>query len=291
MGRMPTGWGAMTLGLMLAVVGCKGDTRSPGLAGDDQVLVTVNGHAITHYDLTQAARSMLGPAALAELDQSTRKNLLEGLVQSRAIADKREAELSVQERAALDKQVAAYRERLLVKQYLSKHTKPTPVSEDLVAKYYEQHAAEYAPTTTRSYELITSARPIVDSERTQILKALQDPSARKDWQAWSAELAKRGVPVVYQRGSDQSGTLDPALKSILARLPVGEASQITLVEGRLYLARVLSEALQSAKPLAQMTSEIRKVLEPVQVQRSVERASESVMKDAKVEYVKSARGR
>jgi PIN domain nuclease of toxin-antitoxin system len=291
MGRILKGWGVVTVGVILAAAGCKRDSDPPKLAGDDQVLATVNGHSITHYDLMHAARTMLGPAAQAELDQSTRKNLLDGLVQSRAIADKRESELSVEELAALDKQVAAYRERLLVKQYLGKHTKPIPVSEDLVAKYYEQHAAEYAPAKTRSYELLTSARPIVDSERAQILKALQDPAARNDWQAWSAELAKRGLPVVYQRGTDPGAALDPALKSMLARLAVGEASRVTLVDGRLYVARVLSEAAQPSMPLAQVTSEIRKALEPVQVQRSVEQASAAVMRDAKVEYPKSSRGR
>lgn len=276
--------GTLLLGLGLAAVGCRRNADVPELPGDKVVLAQVNSSVITKYDLELAGRTLLSRATLSELDDAGRHKLLESMVQARAIAQKREAELTTTERAELDKQVAAYREELLVKQYLTKHIKPAPVSPELVARYYEQNQTRFGADKVRAYELITSPRELVDAERTPLMAALRDPAQHKDWSAWSAELQKKKLPVVYQRGTTQNGVAQPTLRNLIAQLAVGESSRLTFLDGRPYLVRVTEETTSPAKPLAAVSAEIRKSLFPEQVKHSVQAASELVMKDAHVVY-------
>jgi len=268
---------------LVALLGCKSGEKVQ-LPGDDVVLTQVNASTITRYDLELSIRNMFSQDAAEQLDDATRKKLLESLVQARAIAQTREAQLTAQDRAELDKQVAAYREELLVKQYLTKHTKVEPVSPELVSRYYEQNQARFGAERVRAYELITSEREPSDAERTQLMDALRDPVAHKDWAAWTRELQKQKLPVVYQRGTTQHGALQQTLRNLVAQLAVGASSRLTLVDGRPYVVRVTEETAKPAKPLSAVSAEIRQALLPEQVKQSVQTASQVVMKDAKVVY-------
>lgn len=271
------------LALCCAAYSCK--RQEPvKLPGNDQVLAQVGSTSISKYDLELSARSLFSRDAADALDDSARKQLLESLVQARAIALKREAELTEEDKAELDKQVAAYREELLVKQYLAKHTKVQPVKPELVAQYYEQNQARFGAERVRGYELITSPREVNDKERVQLMAAMRDPTAHKDWAAWSGELQKQKLPVVYQRGTTQNGALQQTLRNMVAQLGVGASSRLTFVDGRPYLVRVLEEKATPAKPLSAVSAEIRQTLLPEQVKQSVQAASALVMKDTKVEY-------
>lgn len=254
------------------------------LAGDEQVLARVNDTQITKYDLELSARSMFSRDGADQLDDAARHKLLESLVQARAISLKREAELSPHDKAELAKQVAAYREELLVKQYLKKHTKVEPVSPELVARYYEKNQARFGAEQVRTYEVITSPREPSEAERVQLMRALASPSDHKDWAAYCSELQEQKLPVVYQRGTTQNGTLHQTLRNLVAQLAVGASSRLTFVDGRPYVVRVIGQTANPAKPLSSVSAEIRKTLLPEQVKQSVQAASALVMKDTRVEY-------
>jgi hypothetical protein len=274
---------ALLVGLGLAAIGCRHGDHAK-LPGDDVLLAQVNSSAITKYDLELAARSLLSRETLNDLDDAGRHKLLESMVQARAIAQKRERELTPTDRAELDKQVAAYREELLVKQYLTKHTKVRPISPELVSRYYTEHQSRFGADRVRAYEFITSPRELSDAERAPLMAAARDALDHKDWSAWTSELQKKHLPLVYQRGTTQNGVSQPALRNLIAQLRVGEASHVTFVDGRPYLVRVTEEAAGPAKPLAAVSGEIRRTLLPEQVKQSVQAASELVMKDAQVVY-------
>lgn len=282
MGSVSISKATLIVGLGVTALGCHRD--KPNLPGDTVVLAQVNSSQITQYDVDLAARSLLGKASGDALDAQAKRKLLESMVQARAIAQKREAELNSNQRAQLDKQVAAYREELLVKQYLSKHTKPKPVSAEIVARYYEQNPERFGAEKVRAYELITSPRELTDAERTPLMAALRDPAAHKDWSSWCAELQKKRMALVYERGTTQHGVAQPTLRQLIAQLDVGASSRLTFVDGRPYLVRVTEETRSPAKPLAAVSSEIRETLMPMQVKQSVEAASAVVMKDARVVY-------
>src|SRR3954470_22527960 len=109
--------------LVLAVVGTgKNADKKVSLPGEDKVLAKVGASSITQYDVDRTARETFGKDTAAQLDPGVKKRLLESLVQARAIAQAREKELAPVEVAEVDRKVAAYREEVLVRQYLEKHT-------------------------------------------------------------------------------------------------------------------------------------------------------------------------
>jgi hypothetical protein len=260
------------------------------LAGDDAVLAEVEGTQITKYDVELAIKSMFGESGAGQLDEASKKRVLESLVQSRAMASKRAQELSAQETAELERKVAVYREELLVKQYLIAHTKPEGVSTQMVEAYYAQHPEQFGGKHTRAYELIASTRELLDAERGCVITALKDPGAHKDWPAWVAELQKKNLPVSYQRGAGTDAVLHPSLQTLVTRLGIGESSALTFVQGRAYVLRVTGETQAPAKPLSEVSAEIRKTLVPVQLKKSVKEASDQVLKSAKVVYHGGSQG-
>jgi hypothetical protein len=277
---------SIAVALIVAGATGAGCTRreQPKLPGDDKVLAVVNDSAITQYDLERAIRDVLGAQMSSRLDEAARKRMLESLVQSRAIAHARDKELSVDERAELEKKVAAYREELLVKQYLVKHTPPGGVSDEMVREYYAQHKERFGARTLRSYELLTSAGALSAAQRTQVIAALGKAEREDEWQALSERLQKSGLAVALRRGQDDETVLHPKLRQLIARLSVGEASDLTFIEGLPYAVRVTAERETAARPLAEVSDEIRKTLAPIKLKQSVKQASERVIKHAEVAY-------
>jgi parvulin-like peptidyl-prolyl cis-trans isomerase-like protein len=252
--------------------------------GDDVVLAEVNGTKVTERDVELAAASMFGQKAFERMKADARKNLLASVVQSRAIAQKREAELSAVERAELDKKVSAYREEVLVRQYLEQHTRSEPVTASMVEDYYKDHPERFGGAIQRSYEMLLTSRELAPAERDGLLALLKDASAHKDWAAWALELQKRGQPIAYRTGTDGEEVLHPALRALVLKLAQGEAAPLTFVEGKAYLIRVTRETEKPAKALSDVSGDIRKSLAPAQIKKSVQEATAVVMKDAKVVY-------
>ncbi len=94
-----------------------GACSGKGKPADDPVLARVNGSAITASELNAAVERSFG--ADAELADTRRKGVLESLVLSRAIALAREKELDEAGKRAIERKVAAYREEVLVREYLA----------------------------------------------------------------------------------------------------------------------------------------------------------------------------
>ncbi|HMI94815.1 MAG TPA: hypothetical protein VK509_25750, partial [Polyangiales bacterium] len=183
-----------------SLVACKGNAAGSLLAGDDKVVAVVNGTSITKYDVDRSATDAFGPELGQNLSAETEANLLQSLVQSRAIAQVSEKELSALQRAELEKRVAAYREQLLVKQYLGQHTAAAQVGDEAIRRYYESHKANFGGKQVKAYELITSSSELNGAQRTSAIAALDGADEQKDWGAWVAGLIAAGQPIVLRRG-------------------------------------------------------------------------------------------
>lgn len=280
----------VTLGLRLLgcsaciVLGCASKPAGTGLPGDDKVLAEVNHTTITQYDVERTALEAFGPDAVRGLSDETKKKLLDSLVQSRAIAQVREKELDASEQAAVAKQVSAFREQLLVKQYLSKHAPWGEISDDAVHEYYESHQQRFGAKKVRSYEAVTSTSELSPSQRASVFAALGDAAKQTDWAAWAGKLGAAGQPLALRRGDDDAALLDPKLRQLIASLEVGKTSPLTLLDGRPYVVRVTAQRELPARPLAEVKDEIRKTLAPTQIRDAVKQASDHVLKSAEVAY-------
>jgi hypothetical protein len=271
--------------LVLAVVGaCKSADKKVSLPGEDKVLAKVGASSITQYDVDRTARETFGKDTAAQLDPAVKKRLLESLVQARAIAQAREKELAPVEVAEVDRKVAAYREEVLVRQYLEKHTRQNGVNGDMVREYYEAHKDQFGGSKVRSYELLTSKTAVSETQRTALIQVFATAAKEQDWTAFSAKLERAGQPVALRREQSDAAALHPKLARALETLAVGQTSNLILVDGVPYVARVTSERELPAKPLAEVSAEIRKTLVPIKLKEAVKQASNQVMKNTEVAY-------
>ena len=266
------------------IQGCGEQKQKTELPGDSEVLVTVNGSPISRFDLDLSVETLMGQKGAEKLDETGRKKMLESLVMSRAIAQVQEKTTPREDLAAIDRRAAAYREKLLVRRYLAKHAPPEPVSREMIRDYYEKHPEEFGAQEQRIYEIISSRRPLKTEERDALLRELQKPGARKDWKSWVADLGGQGYPLQYRRGGTAERILHPKLQKVMQSLNKRESSPLIFIKERCYLVRVIEEKKRPARPLQEVSGQIRKILAPAQLKKAVEQASREVLQKAEVEY-------
>jgi hypothetical protein len=254
------------------------------LKGDDEVLAEVGGTPITRYDLEASLRDTFSDGTRKGMGPELENRAIESLVQTRAMALAQEKSLDAEALAKLEKRVAAYREELLVKQYLSQNTRPDPISHQMVREHYEQNAARYGARTVRHYELITTDGKLNAMQRASLGKALAGAGEKQDWQAWTQELRAEGHRVGVRHGRDDDAVLDPKLRALIDGLDATEVSKLTFIRGRGYLVRVTRTEETPAKPLAEVSGEIRRQLAPLRLKAAVQEASKKVLKETEVAY-------
>lgn len=285
-------WLPMAIGLF-GLTACQSPSDSEpeqtaALAGDGEVLVRVDGEAITAYDLELSVNSLLGPEQGAMLDDGGRRKLLESLVLSRLMARAAAAELSAEDTAKLDKQVAAYREQLLAKQYLKAHAAPGPVTDEMVKTYYEEHPEQFGGGRERHYRLLMATPDAVTGRETamQILKDAQD---RDDWADYVRAMSAKGHKIQLREGAVDAGLLHPQLLALLNQTAVNSVSAVTFIDGQAYVARIDKEVEKQPRPLAEVSAEIRRALVPVQLKKAIEQVGDGLRKSAKIEYADNAK--
>ena len=248
------------------------------------VLARVAGDPVTLYELEQTIRATLGPSAAGRLDEAGRRKVLESLVASRAIARVREAEMTAEEIAAIDKKIQAYREQLLVKQYLAKHVSPQPVTGEMVRDYYEAHPEQFGSRRFRKYEMITGQPKLKSAARDKMIALLGRAAANTDWQTWVTGLKAKGYPLMFRQGLVTDKVLHPRLEKLMKGLKTGESSNLVFIKGNPYVVKIIEDNRLPPKPLDQVSDQIRKALVPVQLKKSVKLASEQVLAKSDVVY-------
>lgn len=275
---------------IIILYGCKGQNNHGDssenviLEGDDIVLARVNGSPVTRYECDRVIDTTLGEKNASKLDDSGRQKVLESLVASRAIAQKCETQLTSEERVELVKKVQAYREQLLVKKYIAKNVTPEPVSQEMVNDYYQAHPEKFGAENVRTYEMISTTRNPKSDERDALISILVNPDMKKDWKKWVQEIEKKGYPVLYKEDRVVEKLLHPKLNALMTNLKVGESSAMSFIDGRPYIVRITNEEKTPPRPLAEVSTQIRKSLGPVQLKKAVKQISEEVLKEATVVY-------
>ena len=209
---------------------------------------------------------------------------MESLVAGRAIALVQEADMSPEELAALDKEVQAFREQLLVKQYLAKHAAPQPISGEMIREYYEAHPEKFGMHNIRSYEMIAGGQKLRSDARDELVAILDHASESKDWQIWAESLRKRGYAVSFRQGQVMENILHPRLTQLMKDLKAGETSNLIFIKETPYVVRIVEDKQVSPQPLNKVKDQIRKALVPAQLKKAVKQASEQVLAKSEVIY-------
>ena len=281
------------IGVMVSLLlaGC-GPKKAPMVAEapapsapQEQVLAKVNGEPITDLQLELAMERSFSGNATAMVDgPELRQKMLQSLVVSRAMKQLGEKSLDAETKLKLHHQAQAYEEELYVREYLKEHIQPKPVTHEQVAEYYQKHPELYGAQSIREYQLLATPEQLLEKKRDDFLAHVAAIRTTPAWPSaavkWQQEF---DLQLVRGRSSDQQ--LPEELAQALAKLGKDATSELLNVNGRYYLLRVTSLIQTPAKPLAEVSGEIRQTLAPLALRDAVREASEQAKAQAKIEWL------
>jgi EpsD family peptidyl-prolyl cis-trans isomerase len=275
------------LSLILVLAGCSSSDNNEQtlLPGEETILAKVEGQSISRYDLDSAIRSMLGAQQADLLDKNARKKVLESMVLSRVMALKSEQDMSAEEKRELDKKVARYREQLLAKAYLVAHAEPQPVTNKMVTDYYNKHPELFGQKTIYHYEILSGKIKAGGENRKALLASLQQARSTSDWKSLSTGWKGEGKQVDYRQAKGTLDVLEPKLAAVLRNMEQQQTSDIIFQDGDPVVVRMNQKQVLPARPLSQVSAEVRKSLVPIQLKKQIEKISNELMKTTKVEYL------
>jgi hypothetical protein len=258
------------------------------LPKDDVVLAKVGGKPISQYDVDQLASRTLGKLGGEAVRSSAQGKLLEGLIQSRAIAAAAERELTPLEKLAVEREVAGFREQLLVRGYVERHAPPAPVSQQMIEEYYRNHPERFGGKTRHLCEVVGATRDLSPDERNSVMKALREGEHLTDWKTWVDTLTKKQLPVSLTNTADDDQLLVARLGELIRSLKPGAPSQVVLISGRPYVARLNGEEKAPPRPLSEVRADIERLLSPAQLSSALEKVGQEARKQVEVEILKPA---
>jgi hypothetical protein len=279
----------IVLALMLAVPSLLSGCQKPQTTEltVDTVLVTVNGSAITQSELDGAIIRTLGEAAIT-LPSEVSANMLESLIASRAMALMQQKIMPEQKIRELELRAQAYREELLVRQYMKANAEPLPVTTNMVSTYYHNYPEEFGGKLSRTFEVISTIRKIDAGERKQLITELTGMTSADDWNRKATELKAKNLPVRYRNITLPIDLLEQPLRSLVENTPSGQVSQV-LASDEVMRVKVIAETRAPTKPLSEVSADIRRKLAPVQFRKSVKQLSQQALGSAEIIYFKQAR--
>jgi hypothetical protein len=248
------------------------------------VLVTVEGQAITQDDLSAAILRTLGEYASLQLDDSGRAKVLESLVMAKTMAISQLSTMSAVEMDDLDRTVNAYREELLTKQYLKQNLTPVPVTQAMVKAYYDKHPDRFGGKTIRSYEIVKGLVKLKSATQNQLIEQLAQFDSKTKWQQKVASLKQSGLQIQYAKGAADGKLLNADFQKAVGALLLNEVSPVYFFDGYPSIIRVTKVRTIGAKPLSEVSSDIRKTLLPVQLKQAIKQAAAGLSQSMKVDY-------
>ena len=254
------------------------------LEGDDVIMASVNGENISLFDLEFGMEQMLGKTNPKIKDPKTRKNALKNLVLGKALAQEYEKEMTAEEKIRLNKKIQLYREELLVSEYLKNYARPEPVSKELIEKYYHEHPEEFGAQTLKSFEMISTTRPMDLKEKNIFISVLKYGAQTDDWDNFYRTLKNRGYPVVYRKINLDDQSLHKNIRIVSKKLGLKEVSPVIPLNKRLHIVRLENEMNIPPKPLKEVINEIRRSLRPIQLKKAIKLAKEQVLEKMDIIY-------
>lgn len=275
---------------VLLLAACTGpETPASSASADTEpALATVAGTLVTELDIELLLERVGGDQALlyrAQLlaDEASRAKLLESLINSRAMAKAAEQELPADELEDIRRLVRFYEEELLVKRYLDRHAQVQPVSTQMVKDYYQEHQHEFEDEPQYRFEVLTSFGELSETQRQAILNAFEQAPSAADWKQLETRLHQDKIPVRLQQAQARPSLLAPRLRNLVQNTQPGAVSSV-LVEETIQVVRVLERIPGAVRPLAEVSSEIRKRLAPVMMKKAIAEASQQARSQVSVQY-------
>jgi len=249
------------------------------LPHDDEVWATVEGQAITRYDVESNAKETLGVLGEVMITGSQREKLVKGLAMRKAMAHLREKELGQAERKQVEKDVEAYRERLLARQYVEARMKTRKVTEQASREYYDQNTEKFGARKLKVFELLIADLKKPGPARGSRLAELTTLGNGPEWSTPPDKSWLR-----WQRGSAELAGLPNKLRSEITRLDMGEKSGVIMLGDKAYIAKVTGLNERPARSFESVRDEIEETLEPRLYRDAVKELQSEALGNVEVTY-------
>lgn len=247
-----------------------------------QALVRVNGKAITSAQL-EYALSRLTSGQPIPTNQALSNKVLDSLISSRAMALLQESTLTPSEHTLLALKVAAYREELLVKDYINAHAIAQPVTQDQVKNYYLNNLKDFGGDNLKTFEYIQSAPVYDDDDKAKLTEAFNSITFASDWKNSAETFNKQGLNVSFKKAKMREQLINAPFKAIVEATPVGQQSAVQ-VGDTVWILKVTNTQKIAAKPFAEVSHQIRKTLAPQQIKAAIKAVSEQALSKVDVEF-------
>jgi len=253
---------------------------------DSKVLAKVNAEVITENQLAVNMEALFGKNnALVRLQEAERKKIIESMVMSRLIRQLAEKSLDDNQRNTYQLKANAYKEKLIINDFLKENITVAAVSDEEVAAYYKKHPDKYGAINLVKYELLTTSEKLNEIVRDKLLSLYSTNIKQSDIRQLQKDITSHGVKMLYQKGVLREGILDKTIEDIVHQLNQGEVSSLIMKNGRPYIVKVVEKTQMPAKPLSEVTNEIRRQLVPIALKNAIRIKTEKLKEKAKIEYL------
>ena len=234
---------------------------------------TVNGSALTDPELDYALNRFFGDQFV---DARVMLKIRDSLIASRALAQQAEATLDATVMAELDLAVRAYREERLIAAYIENTSVPEPVSAQMVADYYQSHLEDFGAATIKRLEVLEANVDLAKLPLSDVSKALFDLSRAEEWSQLTLPTYMRTYSVA------SNGQLPSSLKTALPALAVGSMSSLVIDATKIYIFKVVAQESIAAKPMDEVSVDIRKRLAATMLSKTVKTLTGQVVGSSEI---------
>lgn len=244
-------------------------------------LAKVGDEIITEEDVHNTIEKTFSNTDKLFLDEAIQTKVLESLIASKAMRQQMLAELDQESLQDIKSKAEAYEEELYVKAYLQQYATPEPVTSQMVEEYYNNNPEKFGGGVVKQYEQLIVASQLSDAQRDELIKKVDTIKSEPDWKSYAD--SNTGFSLIYKSVTATPGLLPGEMENILRSLSPGETSNLFFVNGNPAIIRVTSEQKLPAKPLTEVSAEIRKALSPIQLRKAAQEVTKKALETAKVE--------
>lgn len=254
----------------------------PSLEQSD-VLVTVNGQAITSRDLARTTEKLFASPAAQAFALDIEAKALESMVMMTVIAQASAGSLDQESIADIDSKVARYREELLVESYLRVNADVTPPTRVEIEQFYNDNLEAYGKKTIRKFTAVRAKNETAESDKLKLTQALNDFRAAPSWDKQISASAN-GFALEIVAGSTDLPGMDAALLNVVNSLDKSETSKVVYVSGKPQVIRVNNVLELQAQPLNEVEASIRKTLAARKLKNQLRDMYQKLKESANIVY-------
>jgi len=232
-----------------------------GLAGEGvaqgKLLATIDGKKIYEPELQSLLVDMFGEYQAQTMDDTSRKRALDSLIASHALVREAEKQLSAETISDVDLKAARYRDNQLINAYMKTKISPASLTNEHIRTYYENNLEKFGKRTIKKNQAMTTRNELPEEVSESYQKKLAETMKTGDHEKIRKAMKVKGYEVNVQSAELNMSLLDERLYQFINAQKLDMLSELTFINGRPYLVRVISQKVVAAKPLSQVSASIR----------------------------------